>query len=259
MESSFADAYEADPSGMVSAYMSQVTSSGAPNTFSTDDAKMLSPDYAKSNDNKALYNVAVHQTANAVAKNAFVRYLDDVVSKLPADQRTVLVTAGGVAAGKGYALGNVESAKSMAAKVGAVWDTAGEQNSTELPWVMKEAAKRGLKVVFAYVDADPIVTFERVVSRAQKAGRMVDADLYADSYAIGARNFQSFAEKNAGKADFIYLSNRGKPSLLNSFPKDALVDRNKVYDAARAYLRSKSGELSPAVLAGATIGERLWH
>jgi phage gp29-like protein len=260
VESNFAEAYEANPSDMVSAYLNQVTTSGAPNTFSTDDAKMLSPDYARSNDNKAVYNVAVHQTANAVAKNAFARYLDEVVSKLPKDQQTILVTAGGVAAGKGYALGNIDSAKSVASKVGAVWDTAGEQNSTELPWVMDEAAKRGMRVVYAYVDADPITTFERVVSRAQKTGRMVDADLYADSYAIGARNFQTFASKNSGKADFLYLSNRtAKPSLLDSFPKDALVDRETVYRAAKKYVSAKADSLSPAVLAGATIGERLWH
>lgn len=258
VESRFADAYEADPQQMVDAYLAQVAKSSAPNTFSTDDAKMLDPDYAKSNDNKAIYNVAVHQTANAIAKKAFVEYLDKVVSQLPPDKRTVLVTAGGVAAGKGYALEN-SSAADVAKRVGAVWDTAGEQNSTELPWVLKEASMRGIKATFAYVDADPITTFERVVSRAQKNGRMVDADLYADSYAIGARNFLAFANSNKATADFIYLSNRGKPSVVNFMPSEALVDREKVYDAARNYLKSKAGTVSTAIMRGGLIGRRIWH
>ena len=260
VEERFTKAYEDNPKKFVDDYRSQVAASKTPNTFSTDDAKMLSPDYRDTVEGKALYNVAVHQAANAIAKQSFLEYMDQVVAKLPEGQRTVMVTAGGCASGKGYSLNNVESAKAVAAKVGAVWDTAGEQNGTELPWVLKEASARGIKAVFAYVDADPTQTFSRVVSRAAKEGRMVDVDLFADSYAIGAKNFANFSAKNSDKASFIYLSGRtAKPTLLDRFPKEALVDRDTVFNAAQSYLKDHVKEIPPYVLRGATVGHRAWR
>lgn len=100
-------------------------------------------------------------------------------------------------------------------KVGAVWDAAGEQNSTENPWILNEARKRGLNTVFAFVDADPQVTWENpkrgVVERAGREGRMVDARLFAESYTVGAKNFDAFHQAHRGEADasFVVLTSRG--------------------------------------------------
>lgn len=261
VEDNFAVSFEADPDGMTGAYYQSVLAASVEHsttpTFSTDEAKEISQDYAKDKDSKGFYNAAVHQTANAIAKNAFVDYLD-VVAKLPDSQREVLVTAGGVAAGKGYALAHAGKDLSDFA---AIYDTAGEQNSTELPWILQEAGRRGIRATYIYVDADPLAIYSRVVSRAQdKTGRMVDADLYADSYAIGARNFLSFATNNRGAANFKYISNRSEtPKALDYFPADALVDRDEVYDAARTFINANRSTLNPAILHGATIGRRLWH
>src|SRR5439155_23272191 len=153
-ETRFAGAYEANPAGLSRYYLWQVMSSDKPNTFSTDDAKALSQDY-QTPQARAAHNDVLHKAANAIAKRAFVTYLDEVVSKLPADRQTILVTAGGVAAGKGFAIDNADATKGLAQHVGAIWDTAGEQNGTELPWVQKQAQDRGMHVVYAYVHTEP--------------------------------------------------------------------------------------------------------
>jgi hypothetical protein len=231
VEDRFAKHFEADPDGVAAAYVEKLKSreiGDAPNVFNTDDAKLLSGDYNPQGvdqnevfDARSKYNVAVHQTANAIAKRAFVKYLDDVVRGLPEDRRTVLVTSGGVASGKGYAIGQVESVNEVAQSVGAVWDAAGEQNATENPWILEQCKQRGIKPIFVFVHADPAQTWENpkrgVIERAQKKGRMVDARLFADSYAIGAKNFKAFYDKHkdSGDADFVILENVTTPRLLD--------------------------------------------
>lgn len=272
VETRFATAYEQNPNEVVAQYRAQVAASALPNVFSTDDAKLLSPDYAQSNEAKAIFNVAVHQTANAIAKEAFLQRLDEV-AQLPLAQRTVLMTAGGCGSGKSYALGAI--AGDMVSKVGAVWDAAGEQNGTEMPWVLREAADRGIRPLFAYVDADPLTTYDRVLSRATGTaekpgqGRMVDAQLYAESYAIGAKNFQTFQERHAHEADFLVIQNRGTPKVISNFPAEAHV--HGVSDIMRAAserlnqavrTQQARGPLPKMLLyamSGATVGERIWR
>lgn len=275
VETRFASAFERDPKGMVDAYAAQVAAAKDPNdrtTFSTDDAKNLSPDYHNTIEGKALYNVATHQTSNAIAKQAFLAHLDGV-AKLPEDKRVVLVTAGGCAAGKGYALKN--AAADVKGRVAGVWDTAGEQNGTELPWVQKECEARGISVIHAYVDADPAKSFERVVSRAQgtpakdgKAaiapeGRMVDKLLFAESYVVGAANFRAFSEshKDNPRASFLILNNRTHPpSRLDALPHEATGRTVKeVHDGASAYVEANRGTLSEHVYRGATVSRHIWN
>ena len=179
--------------------------------------------------------------------------------------------------GKGYALDNIDAAKSVADKVGAVWDAAGEQNATENPWIYKEAVKRNLTPVFAFVDADPTKTWENpgrgVMERSAKKGRMVDAHLYGDSYGLGARNFQNFhgqRETKYPKAKFIIMENRDRvigknpdgsekrgPRLLTDFPKEALVNQRTVYQRASKVLASRT-DLPAHVRHGGSIGNRVW-
>lgn len=275
VESAFANAFERDPGGLVADYRKRLAAGeigDAPNVFATDDAKMLSPDYNPADasddevkDRRARFNTMVHQTANAIVKRAFVEQLDEL-AKLPDGdpKRQVLVTSGGVAAGKGYALGNVEKVKAISAAVGAVWDAAGEQNATENPWVLEECEKRGLKPVFVFVDADPEVTWadksRGVIERAGKKGRMVDARLFADSYTIGARNFKSFFDQNKSKANvtFHILDNRGKPRMLDDIPPETLTRTSEdLYAFASKIIDGYQG-LKPAVRRGASVGRRIW-
>jgi hypothetical protein len=273
-EEAFAKEYEKDPDRMAHLYMEQVRASKTPNLYNTDDAKLLSPHYNQPGkpEERGIYNLAVHQTANAIAKRAFLMHLDEL-DKLPHDdpKRSILVTSGGVAAGKGYALDNVPETASISKKVGAIWDAAGEQNATENPWVLKEASKRGLKSVFVYVDADPYKTWENpergVVQRAVAQGRMVDAHPYSGSFPDGAHNFNNFYEDTTLKqvmnpdpdARFLILQNRGTPKLLSAFPKEALdVDRNDLYKYAARVLDERAKDLPRHVVVGGSIGRAVW-
>lgn len=268
-EARFAGRFEDDPDGLVKQYRDRLAAGNigdAPNVYSTDDAKLLSPDYNPPGasdegvkENRALYNAVTHQTANAIAKRAFVQHLEEHAGD---SNRHILVTAGGVASGKGFALSSVGETNVISKLVTAVWDSAGEQNSTEMPWVQEQADRLGYKVTYVYVDADPHETWENpkrgVVERAAKKGRMVDAKLFAESYTIGAKNFKSFAERNKSKADFIFLENRGTPRKLAGFPGHALqVKAEQIYERATRTLKART-DLPHYVRTGGTLNERYW-
>jgi hypothetical protein len=290
VESAYAAAYAAAPDEMAAKYLKALRKRKVgeyPNVFATDDVKALNADWnpdgpqgpgAKlSGEAKAAmakYNAAVHQTANAVAKRAFLAYLDDVVAHLPPGRRTVLVTNGGCAAGKGSSLAKSGQEGSThhgmlppAAQVGAVWDAAGEQNATENEWVLQECRKRGIKAAFAYVWAEPKDTWDGegrgVIRRAMRKGRMVDARLFADSYAVGARNMKDFHEKHKGDADasFIFIDNRdkGAPKLLDAFPDATLKwDAEAIYRDALEALEKRKGDLSEELYNAGKSGTWIW-
>jgi hypothetical protein len=285
-ESRFADAFLADPDGVVAKYRAAQNHvvgekngkpvyeiGDAPHIYGTDDVKALSLDYnppgASEEESKAakgIYNVALHQTANAIAKRAFLQKLTELAQG-PEEKRTVLVTSGGVASGKGYALKNIPETAGMLDAAGAVWDAAGEQNATENPWVLDECRKRGIKTIFAFIHADPVSTWENpeggVVERAGKIGRMVSANLFADSYAIGARNFQAFMSQHGKDADarfFVLKNARGsKPTRQDAIPEEALtLDSATLRATASGVLESRADTLKPSVLRGGLIGDRIW-
>ena len=270
VEDRFASAFEKDPDGVAQAYLDKLAAAeigDAPNIFNTDDAKMLSGDYNPQGvpeeevlDARSRTNVLVHQTSNAIAKRAFLKYLDD----LPEDKKTVLVTSGGVASGKGHSIGQVGKANELAQSVGAVWDAAGEQNATENPWILRECKKRGIRATFVFVHADPTQTWENpkrgVIERAQKKGRMVDARLFADSYVEGPANFKKFYDANVHDpdADFIFIENLTTPKELEQFPEEALkVNAEELYARASKHIDGLE-HIKPAVRRGGTIGRRIW-
>lgn len=264
-EKKFADAYEKDPDGMARTYLEKIAKSSDPPKFETDAAKGLSAtwnheDIGTRAQNRAQYNTALHQTANAVTKRAFQQHLDTLK-----EGDEILVTVGGCGAGKGYALKNVPEALEVAKRSKAIWDSAGDQNATENTWLLEEAKKRGLKLNMVYVHADPKTQWadpERgVVKRASSPddGRMVDASVFADSYALGAKNMRAFVEKHGKDPDvnFTYLDNRGKPKLMDGLPKDAEVNRDELHRFAMDTIAERS-EIPAHIKRGATIGARIW-
>lgn len=256
-------------------------------TFETDAAKMMSIDYNPKGVSKAeglmakgLYNVATHQTANAICKKAFVKYLDDVVQHLPENDRRVLVTSGGCGSGKGFAVGAALGSEVMGNHA-ACWDAAGEQNGTENQWIMDECEKRGIRPTYVFVHAEPGTIWEDpkggVVERAGEKGRMVDAQLFVDSYVDGAKNFQAFmdkAKKDGKAADFKIIDNTVKGTKpdgktfwtheIPAIPKKAFrQDKKKLYDrcvkvlAASANIpANEKGAITPSILRGGLIGGR---
>lgn len=271
VEREFINAYEKDPDGMANKLrkmLKKTTKPGEPLTFGTDDAKVLHKAWGNKkmsledrSKNRATLNCALHQTANAVTKRAFVQHLNTLKK---GDE--VMVTVGGCGAGKGYALKNVPKALELKKKAKAVWDSAGDQNATENTWIQKEAEKRGLKVNYVFVDADPKVQWAHpdrgVVKRAQDPndGRMVDAKVFADSYAHGAKNHQAFYEKNKNNknANFIFLENGSNPKEIPGIPKKRLRQSAKKLADFAIETVAKNYDIPPHVRRGATIGTRIW-
>jgi hypothetical protein len=268
VEERFARSFELYPDEVADSYIQAVKASKKPNTFETDAAKGLSSawidkeDKDKQAEKRGRYNVALHQTANAIAKRAFEKY----VSGLPAGS-DILVTVGGCGAGKGFAQKNIPEVAPLAEKAGAVWDSAGDQNATENPWIQSLAEKHGHKVTYVFVHADPYVSWadpERgVVKRANdpEDGRMVDASVFADSYGIGGKNHYNFytQNKNNPSAKFLFIdSTKGKPKLVSEFPMDATkVDRKALREYAASVVAIRKN-VAPRVKRGALVGSRVW-
>jgi hypothetical protein len=268
VETSFMDGYEADPDGVASNYRDlalKMVKPGDPPTFATDDAKALSvawshPDPETRADNRSTLNLVLHSTANAIAKRSFVQHLDTLK-----EGDSLLVTVGGVGAGKGYALKNVPEALVLKSKAAAVWDSAGDQNATENTWVQKEAEARGLKVDYVYVHADPRNSWANpkmgVVKRAGDPadGRMVDARVFADSYDVGAKNMAAFHErhKDNPSASFTWIDNRGVPKKIDGLPGEAL--RHNSDDLHKFAVDAiHASDAPPRVKRGGTVGQRVW-
>lgn len=268
VETAFVKAYERAPdkmAGDLRMIIAKNTKPGEAMTFGTDDAKSLTTAWSHvdpqiRSQNRATLNNALHQVANAVTKRAFLHHLDTLKK---GDE--VMVTVGGCGAGKGYALKNVPEALAMKQRAQAVWDSAGDQNATENPWIQREAEKRGLKVNYVYVHADPFTQWahpERgVVKRAADPsdGRMVDAQVFADSYAIGARNHAAFQRRNSNNpnATFLILENSGTPKRLDALPHSATtIDRTEL--ANFAVKTVQEGNAPKHVKRGALSGLRIW-
>ena len=285
-EESFASAYEKNSDEMAKQFRDDAISHakpGEPPTFGTDDAKVLfgawngkrkdGSDMAPEEraDVRATLNVALHQTANAIAKNAFLKHLDTLKA---GDE--ILVTVGGCGAGKGYALSQVPEAVAMKVASKAVWDSAGDQNATENVWIQKEAEKRGLVANYVYISSDPHIHWADpkmgVVARAgnPKDGRMVDSHVFADSYAIGAKNHEAFHESNKDNrsARFSFLMNEygkaadgsttTKITKVDSVPeRDLSIDRNELLSFAESTVSSAPG-VPARTQRGALIGDRIW-
>lgn len=268
-EQSFNKAVNDDPDGMAKKYLDKVQAeakeSGNPPTFETDGAKKLTdewthPDLETRLHNRSTLNVALHQAANAVAKRAFLKYLDTLK-----EGDEVLITVGGCGAGKGYCLDNSALALAAKARSKAVWDSAGDQNATENAWIQKELEKRGLKGNYFHVTADPKTQWadekRGVVARASapKDGRMVDGAVFADSYAIGNRNHDAFhkANLNNPNASFIFVKSGKTIDEIPEIPKENLnLDRKAL--AKMAYDVVEKGDFPDRVKLGGTVGKRIW-
>jgi len=267
-ENDFATAYERAPDKVAADYRAGVlatTKPGDPPTFETDGAKCLASvwmdkDLNTQCVNRATLNTALHGTANAIAKRAFLQHLDTLK---PGDN--VLVTCGGCGSGKGYSLKNVPEALAVKTASKAVWDSAGDQNASENRWVQRECEKRGLTATYVHVTADPVKSWadpdRGVVKRASdpRDGRMVDAKVFADSYVLGDRNMREFAAENRDNpsAKFVYLDARGHvPVKVETQPRIRLPSSGELADFAASV--AVMSDAPPYIKYGATVGERVW-
>lgn len=294
IETEFLTAFEQKGPRMVREFLKNVKAGmyGPPNVIAPDDAKLLSPRYARADvfadkpvtaldqldpeskkkvqQSRAEANIPLHMTATVIARLALVQALDDLAkdTSIPADKKTLLVTCGGVAAGKGFAVKHAgESMGDVVKSAALVYDTDGETSGTFNAFVMQACKERGIKPTFLYVHADPEVAWERVFSRAAKEGRMVSEEPFLDSHVDSPRNFAEFyrahrdAKNDKGEplANFVIIDNAsGTPKLVDEVPPSAL---GKNRDELRHVIKQKTNAITEApdfVIKTAKRGEKLW-
>jgi hypothetical protein len=264
--------FEQNPKFYVESYTNMAAAMakpGEPVTFSPDEAKgALVPEKwvgagGLTEEVKAFRaggaNAVLHQAAHACAQMAFVQKLDELGNLPPGDpKRNVLVTNGGCGAGKGYALKQGLSAD-FKNKFGAVWDAAGEQCALDNQWIMKEAAKRGIKTTLVYVHADPEAAFGRAVGkRFEEEGRLVNKRSFAESYVDGAINMRNLVKhhKDApGDLELVLVNNTGAKPEATVFSKTELAQGTEralskipMFDRGVADFMARLGKAIPEAL-----------
>lgn len=194
-------------------------------------------------------NTVLHQTANVLAKETLRREIE--ARKSRGEEVNLMVTSGGCAVGKGFGLETLGrqairdntpdkslvddyNARTTPNKNMIIWDSAGDQNATELPWVASQNVDH---ITFVHTVGNGAKnasnTKSGLVQRAVDKGRMVDANVYSQSYWIGNYNFQVFYDNNSSnpKFSFFKVENPGKgngptklvdPSSTSGFDKSYL-------------------------------------
>jgi DNA uptake protein ComE-like DNA-binding protein len=202
-ETDFATMVEADPESFIRKALAFAQENGSADSpeFEVDGMKRLMAAYGAGSkpaddaqrDYRLTMNHALHPTAVAIARMAFVARLDQL-AKLPPDDpaRQVFITNGGCGAGKSDLAKIVKGRMGPKAKFGAVWDAAGEGDALETSWILQAAQARGLKTVVGYAEADPEQRFEGVLDRAASKARVVDVMTFVNSYADGQTEMKRF-------------------------------------------------------------------
>lgn len=203
-ESAFVDQLCGDVRGTVAAYRAKL---GANHVYSVDAAKRLfagwGPKKRPTNDAertiRAAGNAALHAVATTIANLAFMQRLDEMATLPHHDPaKEVVITVGGCAAGKGNGL------EIAGGQPGAVYDSAGEGEATDIMAKLKACLSRGIRVRFLTVYAHPQAAAQRLIDRAETSGRIVDLVAFARSHTNGVENFRSVcasSEFQSAKAD----------------------------------------------------------
>ncbi len=155
----------------------------------------------------AIFNTALHPTATAVARLALELALNDLA---PGEQ--VVVMAGGVAAGKGYA---AKKANFDGAEAKLVFDPDGESSQTFLETLSAMTEERGLKLKVVGVVTDPIAAWLRAMSRAFEEGRTVSETAFAHSHTTGVDNLVAAARHLATRGvEVALVDNNQSPRVM---------------------------------------------
>ncbi len=213
---------------------------------------------------RAESNIPTHMTATAIARLTLVQMLEDLANdkSIPADQKTLLITGGGCAAGKGTSLTKAGELVPAVKTASLVYDTDGETSGVFNEFVLAECRKHGIKPTFLYVHADPVQAWDRVYSRADQVGRMVSEEPFLDSHVDSPRNFNEFFLRHRRDKDvtFVIIDNSkgGAPELVNELPASALRYNR---DELRHVIRQKTdtANVDPHAQKIAQRSRRIWE
>ena len=195
-----------------------------PLKIETDEIKLMSPHFSgrkvdlgnsvydgadKAKIGPAIFNTALHPTATAVARIALELLLRETDGPL-------VVMAGGVAAGKGFAAKKANFDDSDAA---VVFDPDGESSQTFLETVESLAAQHGNEMRLVGVVTDPVAAWLRAVNRSFEEGRTVSETAFAHSHSVGVENMLTGARGlRARGRDVVLIDNNTFPKLYNGEP-----------------------------------------
>lgn len=245
-ESAFASSVEKNLEQFVNNFFAASKGKGDSETyqFEVDGAKKMYAAYGAGKEMtdaqlevRATANHALHPTAVAIARLAFLKRLDQLQSLAPDDPlRHVFVTNGGCASGKGSLFGVAEGQLGKQNRFGAVWDAAGEGDAQENGWILQAAKARGLKVTYGFVENDPMANYKGVLERALSTGRIVDPVTYARSYVRGQANMKEFLSS----PEYQEMLASGQ---VQTFGVNA-IERRKNPDDANAGLLGDNGRIT---------------
>lgn len=157
----------------------------------------------------AVFNTALHPTATAIARLA-------VELALKSTDGPLVVMAGGVAAGKGFAAKKANFDDSDAA---IVFDPDGESSQTFLETVENLAAENGNEVRMVGVVTDPVAAWLRALNRSFEEGRTVSETAFSHSHSVGVENMITNArELKARGHDVVLIDNNAWPKLYEGEP-----------------------------------------
>lgn len=199
----------------------------------------------------AQYNTALHPMATGLMRLAAERVIDGLA---PGDE--VVVMAGGVAAGKGFAAKQA-SLGFDTAKV--LFDFDGESSQAMLSTLLDMCRSRGVQMNVVGVVTDPVAAHIRSLTRTREEGRTVSETAAAYSHTVGVDNLIRFAEAHRGSPDVevVFVENKGKPMLFDGLPPpppafgetleafqaitDGMVQQGRVPDWVRARYDGREG------------------
>jgi hypothetical protein len=237
IQNAFRNFLKSNPAAAIADYLKRFTKDGGTVEISADNGKELSGDYMK---DPSHATKAVHEGGSAVAKEAYRLTLDQPAPEGKAD--AVLATAGGSGSGKTTATKTVPSIASVRSQAHIIYDaTLSKFDSAQK--VIDAALKANKKVVYAYVDRDPLEAWKGAIGRAKSEGRTIPPEYHIDGH-IGAREtLDQLREKYKDNPDvqFRAIDNRGAPADAHEIDPDAIpkadtIDRGAALEAMQKAL-----------------------
>jgi len=252
IERQFTDAVRADPDSFLRRYDELPETRGG-KVVNTDEARDLWPEYAVSNDARALNAKAVHEPASWIARAKWDQLLDK-----PPEKGRVLLLGGGGGSGKTSSLGDI--APGFESNYDAIYDTT-LANQKKAVDAVQQAIDSGRTVVISYTARAPLDSIiHGIIPRAAKKGRTVPLEIAAQAHRDAPSVVKALMERYADddRVDFQFVDNTRGPGQARVVSIEELptFDYNQLegraFDAAReAY---EQGRVSETVLRG-LVGE----
>jgi hypothetical protein len=151
------------------------------NVINADDARELSPHYAKSDKHRSVLASVIHEPASALAKEVYGRMLREPTPRGKANR--VVLLAGGSGAGKTTAAKNVSKVRHLVESSHIVYDMTLASMPSSVDKI-EQAIDVGKDVHIAFVYRDPLAaTVSGVLPRARDTGRTVPIGVVSGSHA----------------------------------------------------------------------------